>query len=270
MQLLLSGQADVVGGSFVSDLQVIEKGQDLRVFCPAWRGFASRVIGVGDVTELEQVADPNTRIAVESPGGPVNFFFDLVLQTRGVDASTRTFENIAVIEDGPLRMGALANGDVDVALISASLVPQLVDEVGAKDVHVLSDVMEDVGTGAIFATLAAKKDWLDDHIEEAGAVCASVIKASQEYLDDYGFFARHVDQYIEADLGNEELRPVWQETKEDTLWPLEPVLDEDGVNLVIETAKETELLPETSELTYDSVIDERPMERARELLEEDA
>jgi len=264
MQVLLSGRADVVGGSFVSDLQLIERGVPLRVFCPSSTGFASRIVGTGNITELQQITDPDTRVAIESPGGPVNFFMDLVLRAKGIDITTLKLPNVSVIEDAPLREAALANGDVDVALIDAYQVPLLEKAIGAKNVHILSDVMKDAGSGGIFLAFAATKKWLDDNQKSAAAFCASILKSNRELAGDFAKYQETANKYIKPKVDEPTLRSTWEEARQYQLWPYNEDLAQDGVNLVVQTAVDTGLLK--TKLRYEDIVDTRPMERALELL----
>jgi ABC-type nitrate/sulfonate/bicarbonate transport system substrate-binding protein len=263
-QVVLSGGADVVAGSFLSDLQIIASGEPLRVFCPASSGFDSRLVGVNDVDSIEQIADPATRLAIEGPGGPVNFFTDLVLRARGVDINTTEMTNVSIIEDSPLRVAALANGDVDVALINAFQVPQLEEQIGAENVHILSNVMEDVGGGGIFLAFAASQEYLDQNLEEATAFCASVLRSNRALAADFDKYREVADKYIEPDVEEELLRQTWESVVDATLWPYNNGLAQEGVEQVIDIALETGLLEE--ELAYEDIVDTRPIEGALEML----
>ena len=263
-QVALSGGADVVAGSFLSSLQVIAEGEPLRAFCPASSGFDSRLVGVGDVDDLQMVTDPETRLAIEGPGGPVNFFTDLVLRARGVDINTTEMTNVSIIEDSPLRVAALANGDVDVALINAFQVPQLEEQIGAENVHILSNVMEDVGGGGIFLAFAASEDYLDNNLDEAIAFCASVLQSNRALAGDFDRYKELSDKYIEPDVEEELLRETWESVVDATLWPYNNGLTEEGVQQVIDIAMETGLLD--TELAYEDVVDTRVIEGALELV----
>lgn len=264
-QVVLSGGADVVAGSFLSDLQIIAGGEQLKVFCPATSGFDSRIVGVGDVDSIEQVADPSTRLAIEGPGGPVNFFTDLVLRARGVDINTTEMKNVSIIEDSPLRVAALANGDVDVALINAFQVPQLEEQVGKENVHILSNVMEDVGGGGIFLAFAAPEKYLDENLDQATAFCASVLKANRELTADFDRYKELSDKYIQPTVEEDLLKQTWDSVVDANLWPTDDTgLTQEGVEQVIDIAMETGLLQQ--KLSYDDIVDSRPIDGALELL----
>ena len=264
VQVLLSGGVDIVGGSFLSDLQVIATGEPLKAFCPYSSGFDSRIVGVGDVDQLEEVTDPETTLAIESAGGPVNFFMDLVFRARGIDINTTQLENVSIIEDSPLRVAALANGDVDVALINAFQLPQLQEQLGEENVHVLSNVMEDVGGGGIFLAFAATEDYLENNLEQATAFCASVLRANRELSSDFDLYVEMSNEYMEPDVDEETLRSTWESVVDANLWPYNNGLTQEGVELVLDVAMDTGLIEE--ELTYDQIVDERPIQGALELL----
>ncbi|MCU1432594.1 MAG: hypothetical protein JWP95_1699 [Actinotalea sp.] len=263
-QVVLSGGADVIAGSFLSDLQIIANGEPLRVFCPGNTGFDSRLVGVGDVTELEQMADPETRIAIESPGGPVNFLTDLVLRGRDVDINTTTMTNVTIIEDSPLRLAALANGDADVALLNPYQVPQLEEQIGRENVHILSNVMEDIGERGIFLSFAATQEYLDNNLEEATAFCASVLASNRALAADFAKYQEYADKYIEPDIEEALLRDTWESIVGANLWSYNNGLTEEGLQLVLDVVAETGLLE--ADLEYDDIVDSRPIEGALELL----
>src|SRR5690606_29972090 len=181
-----------------------------------------------------------------------------------IDINTTQMTNVSIIEDSPLRVAALANGDVDVALINAFQVPQLEEQIGAENVNILSNVMEDVGEGGIFLAFAATSEYLDNNLEQATAFCASVLKANRELTGDFDLYKELSDKYIQPKVEEDILRQTWDAVAAATLWPFNNGLTEDGVSQVIEIAVETGLLE--SELAYGDVVDVRPIEGALKLL----
>lgn len=263
MQVLLSGRADIIGGSFVSDLQVIEQGVPIKAFCPFSSGFAAAIVGRDEIDTLETLAqNPDTPVAIESAGGPVNFFFDLVLQARGIDFTTQDFTDGQIIEDSPQRVTALANGDVQATLINFFQLPPLQKELG-DDLHVLSDVMADVGGGGIFLAFAATEEYLNENAEQAAQFCASVLTADQALTEDFDLFKEMSDQYITPKVDDETLRTNWEAIAEYELLPFSNTLTEEAVDLVQQTAVATDIIKEP--IPYDRVVDTAVVERALEL-----
>jgi ABC-type nitrate/sulfonate/bicarbonate transport system substrate-binding protein len=259
-QVLLSGKADIIGGSFVSDLQVIEQGVPIKAFCPFSSGFAAVIVGRDEVDSLDYLAQhKDTPVAIESAGGPVNFFFDLVLQARNIPLTTQDFTDGKIIEDSPQRVAALANGDVKATLINFFQLPPLQKQLGDK-VHVLSDVMEDVGKGGIFLAFAAKTDWLDSHQDEAAKFCASVLKANKALTEDFDTFKAASDKYITPKVDAETLKTNWDAIAKYELFPFGNSLTEDAVDLVQKTAVKTNILKEP--IPYDKVVDTAVIEKA--------
>ncbi|HEX6026908.1 MAG TPA: hypothetical protein VFZ00_33230 [Solirubrobacter sp.] len=260
MQVLLSGKADIVGGSFVSDLQVIEQGVPIKAFCPFSSGFAAVIVGRDEVDSLDYLAQhKDTPVAIESAGGPVNFFFDLVLQARNIPLTTQDFTNGKIIEDSPERVSALANGDVKATLINFFQLPPLQEELGDK-VHVLSDVMGDLGKGGIFLAFAAKTDWLEQHQDEAAKFCASVLKADKALTESFDTFKAAADKYITPKVDDETLKTNWDAISKYELFPFENTLTQEAVDLVQKTAVETNILK--APIPYDQVVDAAVIEKA--------
>ena len=260
MQVLLSGKADIIGGSFVSDLQVIEQGVPIKAFCPFSSGFAAVIVGRDEVNSLDYLAQhKDTPVAIESAGGPVNFFFDLVLQARNIPLTTQGFTNAKIIEDSPQRVSALANGDVKATLINFFQLPPLQKQLGDK-VHVLSDVMKDVGKGGIFLAYAAKTDWLAKHQDEAAKFCASVLTADKALTGNFDTFKAASDKYITPKVDDETLKTNWDAIAKYELFPFGNSLTQPAVDLVQQTAVKTKILKEP--IPYDQVVDTAVIEKA--------
>lgn len=260
MQVLLSGKADIIGGSFVSDLQAMEQGVPIKAFCPFSSGFAAAIVGRDEVNSLEYLGShKDTPVAIESAGGPVNFFFDLVLQARHIPLTTSGFTNAKIIEDSPQRVSALANGDVKATLINFYQLPPLQKQLGDK-VHVLSDVMKDVGKGGIFLAFAAKEDWLQSHSDEAAKFCASVLTADKALTENFNTFKSMSDKYITPKVDEATLRTNWEAIKKYELFPFGNALTQDAVDLVEKTAVKTDILK--APIPYDKVVDSAVIDKA--------
>jgi ABC-type nitrate/sulfonate/bicarbonate transport system substrate-binding protein len=265
-QVLLSGKADIIGGSFVSDLQVIERGVPIKSFCPMSSGFAAVIVGRDEVTDLQYLADhKDTPVAIESAGGPVNFFFDLVLAAKGTGMTTQEFTDAKILEDSPERVSALANGDVKATLINFFQLPDLQKQLGGK-LHVLSDVMADVGQGGIFLTFAARQDWLDKNRDTAARFCASVLTANKALTEDFDAFKAMADKYITPKVDEATLRTNWEAVKKYELFPFGNSLTPEAVDQVVQTAVKTGILKEG--VTYDQAVDSAVVEQAVKLVGE--
>jgi predicted small secreted protein len=260
MQVLLSGKADIIGGSFVSDLQVIEQGVPIKAFCPFSSGFAAVIVGRDEIASLDDLAGhKDTPVAIESAGGPVNFFFDLVLQARNISLTTQDFTKAKIIEDSPQRVSAIANGDVKATLINFFQLPPLQKQLGDK-LHILSDVMQDVGKGGIFLAYAAKADWLASHQDEAARFCASVLTADKALTDDYDTFRAASDKYITPKVDEATLKTNWEAIKKYELFPFGNSLTQPAVDLVQKTAVSTNILKQP--IPYDQVVDSAVLDKA--------
>lgn len=263
LQVLLSGKLDILGSSLVSALQVREKGQDIKVFCPYTNGIPLEIVGTGDVTSLEDLKDPGVRVAVESPGGPTNFAMDLVFAAKDLDMTVNQLGNTVILEDSPLRLGALASGDADVAVLVKHQLPSLEEQLGEENVHVLSDVVRDTENKAVILVFTAKADWLENNMDTATAFCASVLNANRQLAQDFDLFAAEAEKYMDPAPDEEVLRPTWELLGTAELFPFNG-LTEEALTFSQDVLVDTGLLEEA--LPYDEIVDQRPMEGALELL----
>ena len=143
-QVVATGDADVGSGGFTNMVQLLETGQDVKVFCPTQKDSTEHLIGRTDViTSLEQITDPDVRVAVESAGGFLNLLMNLVFLNRDIGITTDDLTNTVILEDGSLRLAAMAAGDVDVASLDLFEQADLKAELGEDAVTVLSVVAED-------------------------------------------------------------------------------------------------------------------------------
>jgi ABC-type nitrate/sulfonate/bicarbonate transport system substrate-binding protein len=264
LQVMLSGKLDIVGGAFLNFLQARAQQPDLRAFCPMKSGFPGSLVGIGDVDSIEKLADPSTKVVLESPGGPNNFFMDLIYQAKGQDFRTTTLKNTVILDDNPQRFAALLKEQADVAIVTAAQVKQLKEGLGADKVHVLSDIMADIGDDAIYLAHFASKDWLDKNLEAATAMCASVLKSNRDMAQDFEMFKANVAEYVEAEVPEADLKLEWDATRKYQLWPYNHGLTRSAVERVVAMAVETGLIDEA--IPYEEIVDERPIIGANKLL----
>lgn len=262
VQLLLSGRLDVVNGSFTSFLSVREKQEDMRAFCPTLMSPTGAIVSTSkDVTSLKDVAKPSTKVVLEGPGGPGNFFMDLAFQANGLEFRTPDFENILILEDNPQRFAAVLERQADVAVVTREQVGQLKQRLGEDAVTVLSGLR---GLTGVYLGYFATKEWLDKNLGAAAALCAATLKASRQLAASEDLFAKKVDKYVEADIPDETVRAVWEEVRRAEAWPYNVGFTKEAVSATTDTSFETGLVDE--KFKYEEVIDRRPIERALELL----
>lgn len=267
IQVLVSDEADLLAGALSGLTQLIEQGQDLKTFCPVQVDSTEHLAGLTDaITSLDQITDPNIRVAVDSPGGLVNFIMNLVFLERGLGITVNDLENVTVLGDGSQRLAALAAGEVDVGSVDLFELPDLEEQVGAENVGVLSVTAEDADFVA--NVLIAKTEWLDENTDLAARWCATVLYSNRVLASDYDQYKDAVDTYVEGGVDEEIIRTNWEFAREYSVWPYNTdVLNEEAISTFIDVAIESGILEESArELTFEDVVDTRPMEMAMEML----
>jgi hypothetical protein len=266
-QVILSGRADVGSGALVNKVQLVQEGHDFKMFCPIQKDSTEHLVGLTDrITSLEQITNPEIRVAIDSPGGLINFIMNAVFQERGLNLTTDDLGNVVVLEDGSLRLAALAAGDVDVGSVDLFEVADLQDEIGADAVTVLSVVAEDVEFLA--NVFWAPTEWLNQNTEAAGRYCANVLYANRVFASDSDQYHQLLNDYIEGGVDEETARTNWEFAREHEIWPYNAdILNEETVRTTIEVGVASGLLEESAlELSFEQLVDTRPMEIAMEIL----
>jgi ABC-type nitrate/sulfonate/bicarbonate transport system substrate-binding protein len=267
IQVLVSGEADVLAGALTGLTQLIEQGQDLKAFCPVQVDSTEHLAGLTDaITSLDQITDPDIRVAVDSPGGLVNFIMNLVFLEKDFGITVDDLENVTVLGDGSQRLAALAAGEVDVGSVDLFELPDLEEQVGAENVTVLSVTAEDADF--IANVLIAKTEWLDENTDLAARQCASILYSNRVLASDFEQYTSAVDTYVEGGVGEEIIQTNWDFAREFSIWPYNTdVLNEEAISTFIDVAIQSGLLEASaSELTFEDVVDTRPMEMAMEML----
>lgn len=266
-QVLLSGGADVQSGGLTQLLQLIQEGQDFKAFCPVQKDSTEHLVGRTEaITSLDQITDPNIRVAVDSPGGLINFIMNLVFRERGLGITVDDLQNVVILEDGSLRLAALAAGDVDVGSVDLFEQADLADQVGAENIVVLSVTAEDADFLANI--YFASTEWLDENTEVAGQYCATTLYANRLLASDLDEYKAVVDRFIEGGVPDEVTQTVWEFARENEIWPYnDDTLSEEAIRTVIEVSVASGLLDASAlDLTFEDVVDTRPLEIAMELL----
>lgn len=267
-QVLLSGEADVGSGAMTQLLQLITEGQDFKTFCPLQKDSTEFLMGRTEaITDLEQITDPDVRVAVDSPGGLINFIMNLVFRERGLDITVDDLENVAVMEDGGLRLSALAQGDVDVGSVDIFEQADLKEQVGEENITTLSVTAEDADF--VSQVYFASTEWLEENAEAAARFCATSLHANRELAADYDEYKEVVDENIEGGVPEEVTRTNWEFAREHQVWPYNvfPDMNEEGVNQIIDVSIESGVLDESAQdLTYEDVVDTEVLEMTMEFL----
>ena len=267
VQVLVSGEAQLMAGAVTQVIQLIDQGQDIKAFCPVQVDSTEHLAGLTDaITSLDQITDPNIRVAVDSPGGLVNFIMNLVFLEKGMGITTSDLQNVTVLGDGSQRLAALAAGEVDVGSVDLFELPDLEKQVGAENVTVLSVTAEDADFLANI--LFAKTEWIDQNTDLAGRWCASILYSNRVLASDYEQYKNAVDTYVEGGVDESITRTNWEFAREYSVWPYNTdVLNEEAIRTIIEVGAASGLVEESAlDLTFEDVVDTRPMDIALDLL----
>lgn len=264
-QTVLSGQADVVAGSFVSDLLLIAQGQDFQAFCPYISQDDFVIAGANGVDSIEELFEEGTTVAMDSPGGAGSVIFDAMLQAAGETRTTADMPGQQILESSGLRTSAYASGDVDATVIHepqfAEAAPQVTDPV------IIATLYSEV-PGYLKEVHAAPTAWLDENVEVAASYCAAVLKGMRVLEADFELFVEASEEYSESEaLDEETLSEIHSLIQEYEFWPGEDGgLDQESVEFMGQVAVNSGLLDEAP--AYEDVVHEEILERAVELADE--
>lgn len=265
-QTVLSGQADVVAGSLVSHMLLIEQGQDFKAFCPYISQDDFVIVGANGVDDIEDLFDPNVRVALDSPGGAGDIILNAMLQALGEERTAADIPGIQILESSGLRTTAYASGDVDATVIHDYQYFESAEQ--ATDPVILATLYDEV-PGFVKEAHAAPAAWLDDNVEVAANYCAGVLLGMRELSADYDTFVQAVTDFadIEEMPDDETLRALHETAVANDFWPGEDGgLNEENIAFMNEVAVNSGLLEE--ELSFDDIVDTRVLDRALEIVEE--
>ncbi len=266
-QVLLSGGADVEGGALTQVIQLQEHGQDVKAFCPVQKDSTEQLVGRTDkITSIDQITDPDVRVAVDSPGGLVNFIMNLVFQKEGLGITTKDLENVTILGDGSQRLAALASNQVDVGSVDLFELPDLIKQVGPDAVTVLSVTAAD--TDFIADAYFAKADWLKDNAELAGRFCAATLYSDRALAANFNEYKDSIDKFAKGGTDVSTLRKNWSFSRKYEIWPYNAdVLSPAAVKTIIDVGIPSKLLDESArQFTYEDIVDTKPMAIAMDLV----
>ena len=266
-QLVVSGRADVVSSGMTQLIQLIDHGQDMKAFCPIQVDSTEQLAGLKDkITSLDQITDPDIRVAVDSPGGLVNFIMNLLFQEKNMGITVNDLENVTVLGDGSQRLAALAAGEVDVGSVDLFELPDLQEQIGAENVAVLSNTAAD--TDFVANIYYAKTDWLDQNTDLAGRYCATTLYSNRALAANLDEYKAAVDQYVTGGVDESIIKDNWDFARKYDIWPYNTdPLSPEAVKTIIDVGIPSKLLePSTADYTYEDIVDTRPMEIAMDML----
>jgi ABC-type nitrate/sulfonate/bicarbonate transport system substrate-binding protein len=260
-QSALSGQVNIAGQSTVAQLLLIDRGQPFKIFASFSLSDDFVIAGRGDIKTIEQLKDPNTVVATDSPGGAGQAVFDAMLKAYNADFLVTDIPKKIVIESSGERTSALASGDCDATAIHVVQANAVNAETG--DVNIIAQLYGKV-PNFMKETFAARADWLDENIETAAAVTASVIQSSRDLLADYAAFESACTDLMEEPPPKSELKELFKILSDYEIYPADGGVTDERVQYMIDLGKEEGIIE--TDLTPDKVLDRRPLERAMELL----
>ncbi len=266
-QLLLSGKADVLAGSFGANLTLIEAGQDLKIFCPAQSSTAEMIVGIGDVDSIDQLKDENVTLAVDSPGGGADFQLNALLVVSDAGFLVADVPSKVILEDGGQRVSALQNGEAQISIVDPSELLILQEALGEDKVNVISTLAEDVGDEVVDMTFAARPEWLEENAELAANFCATVITAADRLTQDFDTYQELANEYIEPDPDPAGLQALFDLGQKFTVWPDDPMITQEQFDANVAIAAAAGSIEKPDDLVYEDVIATDVMERTNEILE---
>ncbi len=272
-QLFFSGEADVLEATFIVVPQLVEQGQDVKAFCPEEVDTLEHLMGVG-ISDIADITDPDIRVGIDSPGGLINYLMNHVFRARGLtdDAgeplTVDDLENVIILEDGGLRLAALASGDINVGSLDLfeqeALTKQLGDE---ADVNVLSVTAQDIDS-AVGSVFIAKTEWIEEDPARAAAFCAMVLHSTRTLAGDFDMYLEWATEMSALEPDVELTRAVWEFSRTNGVWPYDAsALAEEIVTTDIQVLVDSGLLEESAlSLAYEDLVDPGPAEQATEML----
>lgn len=262
-QTVISGQIDVGFGGIEAGVRGAQVGTDIQVFCPYQKDSTEHLVGLTDrITDLDQITDPDIRVAVESAGGFLNLIMNLVFLERGLGITTDDLTNTVILEEGSLRLQALADRKVDVGSLDLFEQAELKEALGEDAVTVLSVVAED--TEFISQVLYSRRDWLEENEDLAARYCAAVLYSNRLASSDFDEFLRMLNKYAAEEVDEEVARTNWEFVREHEVFPYDAdILNEDNVRQQFEVMADTDVIPEAfRNFPYDDLVNTEILELA--------
>jgi ABC-type nitrate/sulfonate/bicarbonate transport system substrate-binding protein len=266
-QVLVSGGADAGSTGLTQVIQLISRGQKLKAFCPVQVDSTEQLVGLSDkITSLDQIKDPKIRVAVDSPGGLVNFIMNLVFRQKGLGITVSDLKNVTVLGDGSQRLAALAAHQVDVGSVDLFELPDLQKQLGASAVTTLSVTAADADFLANIYYASTK--WLDANTDLAGRFCAATLYSNRVLAADYQQYKAAVDKYIKGGVDESITKTNWDFARKYSIWPYnDDVMTPDAIRTVIDVGVASGLLKASAkDYSFEDIVDTRPLKIAMDLV----
>jgi ABC-type nitrate/sulfonate/bicarbonate transport system substrate-binding protein len=257
-QALFSGQADVLSGSFLSDLLVIQKGNPLRALVSVSNGNDLVMVGRDGIDSLEKVLGPDAIVATDSPGGLLNLIYNAIFVSKGKKVNVEDLAHAKPYGDSPPRTASFITGQTNVCLVHATDMPKVNKEV--KDAVTIASLWEDVH-GMIFEVMASTTKWIDANPDAAKAVVSAVLKGNREVAKDFNLYKKAVNDFIpDSGLADADIEPIWKLAREFEFWPYNGGIDDKAVQFTQEVGNISGALKGT--VPTDQAINRGPLDAA--------
>jgi ABC-type nitrate/sulfonate/bicarbonate transport system substrate-binding protein len=261
LQTGLSGQADIVAAAFSAVLVLRDSGQDFRIFCLRTGNSDNLVIGRNGITKVEQILDPQTRIALDAPGSVAFTVLNGILQKHGIKGTTNDKPDSKLLVGAAARAAAITNNEVDVTVINITRYRELLKTV--PDAVIIAEVYKELPL-YISSTFAASGKWLDEHPDEAAAFCASVIKAQRVLSEDYDLYLEAVKEIMAKPPSDDSIRESWELLRTNDSWRLATGLDPEAAVFMGDVLFNTGVLK--AKVDAEKAVDLRAYQAAIKLL----
>jgi ABC-type nitrate/sulfonate/bicarbonate transport system substrate-binding protein len=259
-QAVLAGQADVVVGSFLSELLVVQAGQDFRAIISSSNGNDLLMVGSGPIDSIDKITSDQAIVAIDTPGGLVNLVYNAMLLAKGIQQNVEKLPNVQVYGDSPPRTQSFLDGKTNVAVVHKVDMPKVEQALGAGNVHILSTLWEDVH-GLILETMTAPKKWLDENLDAATALMKACCTANRELAKDFNRYKKAIDDFIPGSgLTEADLKPIWDLARQFEFWPYNGDMEDSAISFTENVGKQSGVF--TGDLPPSQVGDRRALEAA--------
>lgn len=259
-QALFAGQADIVSGSFLSDLLVIQAGNPLRAIVSVSNGNDLLLVGSGNINSIDKVTGPDAVVAIDSPGGLINLIYNAFFVAKGINVNVESLPQTKVYGDSPPRTASFMTGQTNVAIIHSTDLATVKQAVGASNLHILGTLWGDVH-GMVFEVMAASTKWLKANPVTAANAVKAVLTGNRELARDYKLYRRAIDQFIPGSgLTDANLKPVWHLARNYQFWPYNGDLENASILFTQKVGKQSGVF--NGNLTPAQVADRRPLTSA--------
>ncbi|KWX67402.1 ABC transporter substrate-binding protein [Mycobacterium sp. NAZ190054] len=249
-QAAMSGEAQIVGGSFISTVLLQQTGQDMKVFCPFNNSDTLALVGRNGVDSVDDLFNDSVRVATDSPGGAGAMVMDAMLEAKQAPGLLTDMPNTTILESSSLRANAFAAGQVDAAVIHLRQFDAA--KAQAPDGVVLATLADDV-PDMIMQAFSAPSSWLGENKDAAVNFCASVITANRVLKGSFESFNEAVQQYVPEPPDAAQLESIYAVIERGNVWPEDGGISPEAVGYMTDLALRSGVLTEPAD--NDAVVD---------------